>query len=254
VTSRWDLRDIVVAYRMFERWRQENFFKYMREEFLIDALVDYNVEPDDPTRFIPNPARREVDKELRAARAKLTKLQEGYGTTALDYLDGRTPTMRVFTAAEKQIRQEIADVGDHIAKLVDQRKSLPARIQLAQTPKGAETVKLSTECKHLTNILKMVAYQIESDLVEQIRPHYARIEDEGRTLIQTALQSSAEITPTGKELHIKIAPLSSPHRSLAIAALCETLNQTNTPFPGTSLVMRFSVEKHVSDAKSGQVS
>jgi len=26
---------------MFERWRQENFFKYMRQEFLIDALVDY---------------------------------------------------------------------------------------------------------------------------------------------------------------------------------------------------------------------
>jgi len=254
VTSRWDLRDIVVAYRMFERWRQENFFKYMREEFLIDGLVDYDVEPDDPTRFIPNPARREVDKELRAARAKLAKLQEGYGTTALDYLDGRSPTMRVFTAAEKQIRQEIADVGDHMAKLVVQRKSLPARIQLAQTPKGAETVKLSTECKHLTNVLKMVAYQIESDLVEQIRPHYARIEDEGRTLIQTALQSSAEIAPAGKELHIKIAPLSSPHRSLAIAALCETLNQTNTPFPGTNLVMRFSVEKHVSDAKSGQVS
>ena len=28
ITSRWDLRDIEVAYRMFERWRQENFFKY----------------------------------------------------------------------------------------------------------------------------------------------------------------------------------------------------------------------------------
>jgi hypothetical protein len=30
ITSRWDLRDIEVAYRMFERWRQENFFKYRR--------------------------------------------------------------------------------------------------------------------------------------------------------------------------------------------------------------------------------
>jgi hypothetical protein len=50
ITSRWDLRDIDVAYRMFERWRQENFFKYMREEFLLDALVDYQIEPEDPTR------------------------------------------------------------------------------------------------------------------------------------------------------------------------------------------------------------
>ncbi|HEX2696886.1 MAG TPA: hypothetical protein VHM28_04210, partial [Anaerolineales bacterium] len=41
VTSRWDLPAVHVAYRMFERWRQENFFKYMGEEYLIDALVDY---------------------------------------------------------------------------------------------------------------------------------------------------------------------------------------------------------------------
>jgi hypothetical protein len=58
ITSRCDLRDIEVAYRMFERWRQENFFKYMREEFLLDALVDYWIEPEDPTRSIPNPERR----------------------------------------------------------------------------------------------------------------------------------------------------------------------------------------------------
>jgi hypothetical protein len=62
ITSRWDLRDIEVAYRMFERWRQENFFKYMREEFLIDALVDYQIEPEDPTRTIPNPERRALDR------------------------------------------------------------------------------------------------------------------------------------------------------------------------------------------------
>lgn len=55
LTSRWDLRAVEVAYRMFERWRQENFFKYMREEFLLDALADYQVDPDDPTRTVPNP-------------------------------------------------------------------------------------------------------------------------------------------------------------------------------------------------------
>src|ERR1017187_9125090 len=68
ITNRWDLRDIEVAYRMFDRWRQENFFKYMREEFLLDALVDYRIEAEDPTRTIPNPQRRALDKQIRAAR------------------------------------------------------------------------------------------------------------------------------------------------------------------------------------------
>src|SRR6266581_2497388 len=74
ITSRCDLRDIEVAYRMFERWRQENFFKYMREEFLLDALVDYRIEPEDPTRTIPNPEHRALNKQIRSARTELATI------------------------------------------------------------------------------------------------------------------------------------------------------------------------------------
>lgn len=241
LTSRWDLRDIVVAYRMFERWRQENFFKYMRQEFLIDALADYEVEPDDPARLIPNPARKEIEKELHAARAAFAKLQEEYGSTALDYLEGRTATMRQFTSDEKRIHREIKQAANRIAKLAARRNSLPKQIPLAESKQEQEIIKLSTERKHLTNVLKMVAYQVESDLVERLRPHYARADDEGRTLIQAALQSAAATEPGKDELRITLAPLSSEHRSKAIGALCRDLNQSNTVFPGTNLRMYFAV-------------
>ncbi len=241
LTSRWDLRDIVVAYRMFERWRQENFFKYMRQEILIDALADYEVEPDDPARLIPNPARKEIEKELHAARAAFSKLLEEYGSTALDYLEGRTATMRQFTSDEKKIHREIKEAANRIAALAAQRNSLPKHIPLAESKQDQESIKLSTERKHLTNVLKMVAYQIESDLVERLRPHYARADDEGRTLIQTALQSAAVTEPGKDELRITLVPLSSEHRSRAIAALCRDLNQSNTVFPGTNLRMYFAV-------------
>jgi hypothetical protein len=241
LTSRWDLRDIVVAYRMFERWRQENFFKYMRQEFLIDALVDYQAEPDDPKRSIPNPARKAVDKELRNARARYAKLHEKYGSTALDYLEGRTPTMRAFTVAEKQVQREIREGADEVTRLTERQKSLPVRIPLSEAPDAEKAMKLSTERKHLTNVLKMVAYQIEGSLVELLRPIYPRTEDEGRTLIQTALRSSASIEPNEKELCVTLAPLSSPHRSRAIASVCEVLNKMGTSFPGTKLRLRFGV-------------
>ena len=241
LTSRWDLRDIVVAYRMFDRWRQENFFKYMRQEFLIDALVDYEAEPDDPNRSIPNPARKAVDKELRKARSHLAKLQEQYGSVALDYLEGRTPTMRAFTAAERQIQLELSEVSGKIARLIERQKSLPPRIPLSQSPDAEKAMKLSTERKHLSNILKLVAYQIEGSLVELLRPVYQRTEDEGRTLIQTALRSAATIEPTDEELRVMLSPLSSPHRSRAIASVCEELNKTATRFPGTKLRLRFAV-------------
>ena len=241
LTSRWDVRAIVVAYRMFERWRQENFFKYMRDEFLIDALADYKVEPDDPNRSVPNPARKAVDKDLRTTRAHLATLRETYGAAALDYVHGRTPTMRAFTNAERRIQRELRETDARIATLVARQKSLAARIPLSQAPGATEAVKLSTERKHLTNVLKMVAFQIEGSLVERIRPYYSRTDDEGRTLIQTALRSCAQIEPTADELRITLASLSSPHRSRAIRSVCAELNNTATLFPGTNLRLRFAV-------------
>lgn len=67
LTSRRDLPPAQVAYRMFDRWRQENFFKYLREEYALDALVEYAAVPDDPTREVPNPAWAAVAAQLRQA-------------------------------------------------------------------------------------------------------------------------------------------------------------------------------------------
>jgi len=112
---------------------------------------------------------------------------------------------------------------------------------LSESPDAAKAMKLSTERKQLSNVLKMVAYQIEGSLVELLRPVYPRTEDEGRTMVQTALRGAATIEPIGKTLRITLAPLSSPHRSRAIAAVCDELNKKETDFPGTNLRLRFAV-------------
>lgn len=69
LTSRRDLPAAQIAYHMFERWRQENFFKYLREEYALDALAEYAVVPDDPSREVPNPAWAAADAKMRQAQA-----------------------------------------------------------------------------------------------------------------------------------------------------------------------------------------
>jgi hypothetical protein len=253
VTSRWDLRAVVLAYRMFERWRQENFFKYVREEFLIDALTDYEIEPDDPNRSVPNPARKAIEKELRRMRAQLGKLRASYAAITLDARPRRLPRTEAKKAKEK-LRTEIAQAKARLEKLQAQHHALPRRVPVAEAQKGQAVVKLSTERKHLTNVLKMVAYHMESDLLELIRPHYKRVEEEGRTFIQAALQDAADLEPTEDQLRITLAPLSSPHRSRVLEALCQALNQTHTRFPGTQLEMHYAVAARPASPKSGQVS
>ena len=241
LTSRWDLGDIEVAYRMFERWRQENFFKYLREEFLIDALVDHQVEPDDPTRTIPNPERKALDKESRAARAEVAALEQAYGAAAVDNPEGRRPTMRGFKIAHGQIGKPLRAARERLASLVARRRALPQRVEIRDVSAGA-VVKLATERKHLTNLIKMVAYQAESDLLALLQPHYARVDQEGRTLLHELLSAAADIAVVGTELRVTLCPLSSPHRTLAVRALCEPLNDSCTLFPGSRLWLRFAVQ------------
>ena len=93
---------------------------------------------------------------------------------------------------------------------------MPKRVPVQDVVTG-EVVKLAPERKHLTNLLKMVAYQAESDLVRLVAPHYRRTEDEGRTLIQSALASAADIEVTDRELRVavvsaQLAPSDPGHR------------------------------------------
>lgn len=241
LTSRKDLRAVEVAYRMFERWQQENFFKYAAEEYAIDALADHEVEAADPTRTVPNPKRKEVDTALAEGRAELVKLLKDLGAAAADNPEAKRRTMRGFKIAHGKLGKQIRAVRDRIVKLQQKQKAVEKRVAVVEVLGGKPVVKLSTERKHLTNVLKMVAYQVESDLLATLAPHYARVEEEGRTLVQTALRSTATIEPRDGGLAVRLAPLSSPHRSLAVAAACAELNDPAAPFPGTTLGLHFEV-------------
>jgi prepilin-type processing-associated H-X9-DG protein len=241
VTSRRDLTDIEVAYRMFERWRQENFFKYMREEFLLDALVDYNVEPDDPTRTVPNPARKVLDTKIRAAKADIATLEQKYGAAAFDNPESKRPTMRGFKIAHGMLGKKLRAAKQLLADLLAERRATPARVEVRDVSPG-EVVKLANERKRLTDVFKIVAYQAESDLLALLRPLYARADDEGRTLLHELFAASGSIEVTANELRVTVAPLSAPHRTAAVAALCETLNLTATIFPGTNLRLVLAVQ------------
>jgi len=240
ITNRSDLRDIELAWRMFERWRQENFFKYMREEFLLDALVDYRIEPEDPTRTIPNPERRALDKQIRSARIKLAGIEREYGAAAADNTEQQRPSMRGFKIAHGTLGKKLRSARNRVAKLIEQRRDVPQRVEIRDLSEGT-VVKLATERKHLTDLIKMVAYQAESDLLALLRPHYARAEQEGRTLLHEIFTTAGDIRVCDTQLHITLAPLSSPHRTRAAQGLCDILDQTATTFPGSQLRLRFAV-------------
>ena len=234
LTTRADLEPEEVLWRMFARWRQENFFKYMKEEFAVDGLVEYGALPVDPKHERPNPAHRALSNEIKDVKALILRL-EGERCQLIGRPEARDDAPAGFERyipghdRAKQLCSEIHEAHQVLAELEAQRDTLPERVT------AGDLKRLRTERQLLGTVFKIAAYRIETELLRLVAENYARTEDEGRKLIAAALRSPADITVGDHELRVTIAPQSSPHRSRAIAALCASLNKLDTVVPGTRL-------------------
>jgi hypothetical protein len=236
VTNRMDLAAVEVVLRLFRRWRQENYFKYMEAEFALDALVEYGVEDVSAEATRPNPQRKRIDRQRKEARAKVMRLRAELGAEAEANEERQRPTMRGFKIAQAALRKDLEEAELREEELARQQREIPRRV----TAKGVKTLK--TEKKLIVDAIKIIAYQCETELLERLRPHYARADDEGRTLLHAAFQSSASMKVTDTELQITICAQSSPHRSEALAKLCQELDAEQVSYPGSGLRVRLAVE------------
>jgi transposase len=238
LTSNQGLSKEQVPYRQFRRWRQENYFKYMDSEYELDALVEYGVEDVSENADRPNPSRRPLERALVKACAQVQRLQAELGEPMSAGQATGQRTVRGFKIAHAELRARLAEAEAEVAGLQAELEQLPRRIPAA----GLKTLK--TEKKLIVDTIKMTAYQVETQLLNMLNGVYCRNEDEGRTLLQAAFQSTARIEVREDELYVELAPQSSPHRTKAIAELCTKLNALGTKFPGTRLRLQLAIRPH----------
>jgi transposase-like protein len=238
-----DLPAAAVVYRMTSRWREENYFRYGRAHFALDALDTYAVTPEDPARMVPNPAKKTAAATAKTARKTLTSAQ----TARQDKLAAlHSPAPGTSTVITNQVLARLDAPVTAARRDLDAAKAaaraIPAKIPLAEH--NPDMVKLDTETKLITHAIRMAACNTETILARALNGSYARAGDEAYALIREALQTSGDITIDGSVLHIRLDPLSAPRRTRALAALCEQLTTTATRYPGTQLVLRYEVKEH----------
>jgi hypothetical protein len=236
LTNRRDLSAVIVAYRIFFRWRQENYFKYMAEEFALDALVEYGPEDLPETTDCRNPRWLRLTRQLQQARAEIKRLESELGKQAENNAEATRPTMRGFKIAHAELRDQLHQAQAKVERLLRKRKKTPARVP------ASDRKTLKQEKKLIADAIKMAAYQVETQLMGMLQEHYARADEEGRTLLHAAFPSPARLEVGQGELRVTIAAQSSPHRTAALAALCEQLDALAVPFPGTHLRLRLAIQ------------
>jgi hypothetical protein len=233
---------LLLAHHMFSRWGQENFFKYMGDETDFDGLWTYSMEDGDGDRKVFNPERSKLATKMNKIRERLQDLTRKYGERALENQERHRPTMRGFKIANGALSQEIRQVTEKLDRMKQRYDSIPAMIPISETLKGDKLRQIRVETRRLIHCFRIAAFRAESALRELLRPHYRRWRQDGRTIIQSMLQSSGDLEVQAGTLRVILAPQSAPHRSRALGLLCEELNALGTRFPGSDLLLKFSVQ------------
>jgi len=247
LTSRTDLAAGEVCWRMSSRWREENYFRYARTRFALDALDSYAASPDDPGRMVPNPARKAAAARVRQAEAAAQAAEAARDAALLEL---RSPAPGQAAYLSNQVINALAAPVEAAWRELDDADTTAAAIP-ARVPLGTlapDMVRLEAEVKQITHAIRMAAYNAETALARALDGHYARAADEAYALIREALTTSGDIRPGPGELLIRLDPLTAPRRTQALAALCDQLTAAGARYPGTDLVLRYEVKSRPSPA------
>jgi hypothetical protein len=224
-----------LAVAMFARWSQENFFKYAREHFALDRLVDYRTEEiSDPLRVV-NPAYRQLDGQVRSATGKLTRRLANFAAMTLE--EPIEPKhVEPFVRRKAALQEEIEALQRDLAALKTKRKETPHHITVEELPEEARFRQLSSQSKHLVDTIKMIAYRAETAMANSLREHLTR-PDEARRLLRALYTNEADLLPDpdAGTLTVRLHHSANAATDQAIEKLCEELNATETVFPRTNL-------------------
>ena len=237
VTTRHDLSLEAVALRMFSRWQQENFFRYMRHEFALDHLPTTAVEPADQERSVPNPARKKKRRELEQVKGQLTQADQAYGQKAHDNPEHKRRTVRGFKISHAELGREIKKLREARRQLEAEVKALPKRVPVREVMDGEPVVRLERERKTITDTLKMVAYRAETQLANLVGPLLPCRNDEARKFMRQVFGLAADLLPDHEQgtLLVRLHSMTTPRDNRALAALCGVLNDLRVRYPGTKL-------------------
>jgi hypothetical protein len=230
------------AASLFSRWSQENFFRYAMEHYAIDALNEYRTEVIPGTNQpVVNPAWRELDRQSRSLKTKLTQRQARFAALTL-HPQAEAKEIHNWEGQKAGLQEQIEQLENELTGVRERMTSTPKHLAWDALPEEQKFERLAPSRKRLTDTVKMVAYRAETVLATIVREELSH-EDEARSLIRDLLRSDADILPHEDEgvLEVRLHTLANPRSNRATQHLLDFLNATEFTYPGTNLRLAYTL-------------
>ena len=228
--------------RLFSRWSQENFLRYMMQHFAIDLLNEYRTEEIPETkRPVVNPKWRELDRRRRAVKSKLTHRQARFAALSL-HPESDEAAQAQWERRKAELVEAIEQFEEELTDINDKLKTTPGHLKWDELPEADKFERLAPSRKQLVDTVKMIAYRAETAMASIVREELAR-PDDARSVLRDLFGSEADLLPDVDHhcLHVQVHPMSNPRSNRAIAHLLEQLNAAELTYPGTSLKLIYSI-------------
>jgi transposase len=228
--------------RLFSRWSQENFLRYMMEQFAIDLLSEYRTEEIAETkRPVVNPRWRDLDRRRRSVRSKLTNQQARFAALTL-HPESDEAAQAKWEKRKAELVETIEQFEAELEGINNQLKMTPTHLKWNELPETEKFERLAPSRKQLVDTVKMVAYRAETAMASIVREVLAR-NDDARSLLRDLFRSEVDLLPDPEQrlLRVSVHPMSNPRSNRAIAHLLDHLNAAEFIYPGTNLRLVYSI-------------
>jgi len=245
ITTNKILTVAILAGYMFGRWIQENFFRYMRQEYALDKIIQYSIDEIDKNVVVVNLEYSNITYLIKKEREKLSRLKaksHDHRNTESKQKQEEEQKGKWFIK-QLELQEQITQKVQQIDLLIKQRKEISYKISIGEMPEECRYNKLNQESKLFYNIVKMICYRAETALANLLAPHYKRSGNEIRSLVKAVIKQTVDIESDyqNKLLKITIYPLANNRSNRAVEAVIEKINETKTTYPNTDLVMNFKI-------------
>jgi hypothetical protein len=230
-----------LAALLFARWSQENYFRYMRQHFGLDVLVERGTEEMPATAFTVNPAWRTLNTQVRLKHAEMRRHKTMLESASLEQPISEAAVTE-YQLSQGQLREQIEYLQSDLDAMKLQRKAAPHHLHVKDLPEEFRFTRLRSERKYFLDTIKMISYRAETSMVSIVREKMTRAED-ARSLLRQIFDTEVDLIPDlpEKTLTVKLHHLTQRAHDTVIQHLCDELNATESLFPGTELKLIYKL-------------
>ena len=243
VSTAYDLEHVELAGRMFARWCQENFFRYMMRHYAIDLIVEYGTDGFPDIAKAVNPARRKLERIRNSLNSKLKTRQARFVARGLHTEPEKdTKKHEKWVQKKADMLEEIELYKCELEEVKLELKEMPTHINIEDMDEEDQFQQLRPDRKQLLDTIKMIAYRAETAMASILRCETIDTAA-ARQLIIDLCTTEADLIPDNenKQLRVRIHGASRPAANRAIERLVSHINEAEITYPGTDMQMVYEL-------------